>query len=147
MPQSLEENPTFIIRPVPTLLPEGSEIIRRKSKAERQSLMVEESTELGLPAGGWLPGRLLYRAGWGWAGLASFYLEGHPGEKDFFKVRKKSPWAIPCYFLFSKSWEKKGLSQGRAGSETRCHVFLYNFRCKLIEKWQRKCQCCFSFFF
>lgn len=117
----MEENPTFIIRPVPTILPEGNETTRRKSNPGRQSLIAEEGTEPGRPEGGWLPARLLYRAGRGWPGLAS-YLERNPREKAFFRVSKKSPWAIPRYFLFYKSWEKKGLSQGRTGAETRCHA-------------------------
>lgn len=94
MPQSLEENPTFIIRPVPTLLPEGSEIIRRKSKAERQSLMVEESTELGLPAGGWLPGCLggsFIELGGAGQGLPPSTWKGTQGRKTSSRLEKKVP--------------------------------------------------------
>lgn len=62
-----------VIRSVPTILPEGSEISRRKSNQERRSLMVEGAELLRLLRGGSLGGAFieLGKAGWGWT-LASF---------------------------------------------------------------------------
>ncbi|KAK1343031.1 hypothetical protein QTO34_015801 [Cnephaeus nilssonii] len=82
--------------------PEGNEITRRKSNPVRWSLMADEDT--AGTSWGQLPGRLLYRAGRAWVGLASFYLEEHPGQTGFLGVTGQSLWATPCYFLFYKSW-------------------------------------------
>lgn len=38
-----------MFRPMPTVLPEGSKITRKKSNEERQRFMAEEGTELELP--------------------------------------------------------------------------------------------------
>lgn len=53
-----------MVRPVPRALPESNEITRRKSSPERWSLIADQDTA-GI-SWGRLPGRLLYRAGWGW---------------------------------------------------------------------------------
>lgn len=109
-----------MIRPDPIILPEGNEITKRKSNPERQSLIVEQGTELQLPGGGCLGGSFiaLGKAGWGWM-LASFYLEGHPGKTGFFRVRGKK---VPRPFGATSSSTNHGRrrdSEGRTGVETR----------------------------
>lgn len=98
-------------------LPEGNEITRRKSNPERRSLIVDEDTELQLPGGGYLGGSFiaLGKAGWGWT-LASFYLEGYPGETGFFRITGKG---IPGPFCATSSFTNHGRGKDTVKVEER----------------------------
>lgn len=63
-----QKTPTFMVRPVPAILPEGSEINRRKSNPERKRFMTREGIELELPGGGLLGDSFMELDKAGWAG-------------------------------------------------------------------------------
>lgn len=98
-------------------LPEGNEITRRKSNPERRSLIVDEDTELQPPGGGYLGGSfiVLGKAGWGWT-LASFYLEGYPGETGFLRITGKG---IPGPFCAASSSTNRGRGKDSVQVEER----------------------------
>ena len=56
---------------------------------------------------------MLGKAGWGWT-LASFYLEGHPGETGFFRVRGKR---VPRPFCATSSSTHHGIRSDSVKAE------------------------------
>lgn len=146
-----QKTPTFMIRPVPTILPEGSEINRRKSNPDRECLIAWEGIELELSGVGCLGDSFieLDKAGWGWT-LTSFYLEGHPGETDFFGVRGRSVPGPVCATSASTTLGT-GRNSVKAEQVQTPGIFMprpkylpHNFAC-MIEKWQEKCLLSFYF--
>lgn len=146
------KTPIFMIRPIPIILPEGSEITRRKSNPMRECLIADEGTELEHSGGGCLEASFieLGKVGWGWA-LASFYLEGHSGETGFFRLRgRKVPGPVFATSSFTNHGKRR--NSVKAKQDPRPGILIprpkylsYNFICIVIEKWQGKCLLSFYF--
>ena len=114
---SILRRPSIFMTHTHPYLPEGNEITRRKSNPERRSLIVDEDTELQPPGGGYLGGSfiVLGKAGWGWT-LASFYLEGYPGETGFLRITGKG---IPGPFCAASSSTNRGRGKDSVQVEER----------------------------
>lgn len=104
------KNPTFTIRSVPTILPEGNEITRMKSKPERQSLITEEGTGLEFPGGGCLGGCFIELGEAGWGQPHSTW-KGIQGRKPSSELQEKVPGS---FFATSTS-----PNLGRIGTQSR----------------------------
>lgn len=87
------KNPTFMIRSVPTILPEGNEITRRKSKPERQRLITEEGTGLEFPGAGCLGGCFIELGEAGWSQPRSTW-KGIQGRKSSSELQEKVPGSV-----------------------------------------------------
>lgn len=95
-----------MIRSVPTILPEGNEITRRKSKPERQRLITEEGTGLEFPGGGCLGGCFIELGEAGWSQPRSTW-KGIQGRKSSSELQEKVPGSFLATSTSPKSWENR----------------------------------------